>query len=334
MEHKLEITKKLEDLGDQLDSDDFVAILNLPDANLCSKRGEFVLRESSLEQACKGCVTQSIKMDSRLSQEEVKEVIDYFAKNYGTKFITINGRGEVFHSHLREMSLWKIKYADSKGIQSYIFTPGNDLDEQTCITLAERNVNVMISLYGNRFIDADFFEGRAYPEAQRPIQNQADIARQLRDLIRAFRESPNQPEQGTTRLGMNYVVDERDLVDGATKVKRMKEAVNRNGIFFVCNTDFYPHPNPETQRQLRMLSKEYTDFHISHSTGVGGQCQMGAGSAVTIDFNGDLYRCPYMSGGGNGKFQSMSDFKRREVIGKYLKDRAYSCGFRRTPIAI
>ena len=97
MEHKLEITKKLEDLGEDLLREDFVAILNLPDANLCSKRAERIeLEDGTRRQSCKNCITQKIGLGERLSQEEVKEAIDYFAQNYGIQFITVNGRGEVF----------------------------------------------------------------------------------------------------------------------------------------------------------------------------------------------------------------------------------------------
>ncbi len=331
MEHKLEITKKLEDLGEQLDSPDFVAILNLPDANLCSKREEMIeLPDKTRRQACLNCITQKIKLGERVSQNEVKEAIDWFAENYDTRFITVNGRGEVFHPDLRDMTLWKIRYAASVGMQSYVFTPGNDLDDGICQILADYGTNVMVSLRGNQFIDAGFFEGNEYfPPEDPTLQNPEMIAGKIRGLIKAYMESPNQPEEGTTRLGMNYSVSVDDLED-LTKLKSLKEAANRNGIFFVCNTDFKPNPNPETQSKLVKLARDYTDFNISHSTGVKGQCQMGAGSSVTVDFNGTMYRCPYMMGKGDGKFQHMADEERRAIITRYLGDKGFACVLRRT----
>ncbi|MBI4164021.1 MAG: hypothetical protein HY512_04105 [Candidatus Aenigmarchaeota archaeon] len=335
MEYKLEITKKLEDLGDQLDSDDFVAILNLPDANLCSKRGEMVeLPDGARRQACKDCITQKVKLGERLSKGEVMEAIDYFAFEWGTRFITVNGRGEVFHPGIREMTLWKIRYAALKGIQSYIFTPGNDLDQNVSRTLANYGVNVMMSLRGNPFIDADFFDGKTYSVPDDPsLQNPAMIAGKLRGLIMAYKESPKQSEEGTTRIGMNYSVSEDDLKN-PEKLRELKESANTNGIFFVCNTDFKPHTDKEVQAQLGALSREYTDFHQSHSTGVNGQCQMGAGSSATVDFDGRMFRCPYFMGKGDGKFQYMTDEQRKKVVTKYITDREFACALRRTLITV
>ena len=77
MELKLEITKKLKDVGDSLDST--IAILNLPAANLCEKRAEVVRTSNgSFEQSCKGCVTQKIKSGEGLPFDKIKEIIDFF----------------------------------------------------------------------------------------------------------------------------------------------------------------------------------------------------------------------------------------------------------------
>ena len=189
----------------------------------------------------------------------------------------------------------KIRYAhEQHGIQAYVFTAGNNLDEITCQTLVNSEANIMISLFGNWFIDADFFSGKEYPTAPKPLQNQAEIAGNLRRLIRTYREHQNQPEEETTRIGMNYVVSWRDLSDGGAKVRALKQEANDNGIFFVVNTNFQKHPDDETQRLFEQFAHEYSDFHLRHSTAVNGQCQMGAGSSATIDFDGMLLRCPYM----------------------------------------
>lgn len=339
MTRKLEVTGKLEGLGDLLGRDDFVAMLNLPGANFCEKRAELVqLQDGGLEQACKGCVTQPIKGSERLSLAEIKRVIDYFADNYGTRFITINGRGDPFHPRLKAETLEKISYAASRGMQAYIFTAGNNLDEDTCVALAQYGVNVMISLFGNRFIDAAFFDGKSYavprrlPQGRGKLQDEHTIAQNLRRLINAYEQSENQPQEGMTRIGMNYVVSESDIADDGAKVRALQAAANRNGIFFVCNTNFLPHADKETQRQMEAIAHTYSDFNIRHTTAVDGQCQMGAGSSATVDYDGELFRCPYMSGKGEGKFHRLTDPLRQEVIAGYLHDRAYACVMRKTPI--
>lgn len=331
VEKKLEITKKLEDLAQEGTLDRGIAILNLPSANYCEKRAERIYVNGKLQQSCFGCVTQSIKSSDYLGIEDIKRVIDFFAEQYRTRFITINGRGDPFNPKLREDNLEKIRYAHERyGIQAYVFTAGNNLDERTCQSLAENEANVMISLFGNWFIDSNFFVGREYPTAPRPLQNQAEIAVNLRRLIATYKGHPNQPEEGTTRIGMNYVVSERDLVDGGAEVRALKQAANDSGIFFVVNTNFQKHPDDETQRLFEEFAHDYSDFHLRHSTAVNGQCQMGAGSSATIDYDGILLRCPYMdSKEGDGKFQDLSPEKIKEVLGKYMGDRSYPCVMRK-----
>jgi hypothetical protein len=327
MELKLEITKKLERRGSSLE--DSVAILNLPAANYCEKRAEMIqLDDGILEQACPGCISQGLDVKDRLSIEEIKQVIDYFATNFGTQFITVNGRGNPFHSKLAPETLEKVQYAHSKGIHSYVFTSGNNLDENTSQVLANCGTNIMISLFGNRFIDANFFKGKLYPKSQKPLQNQAEIAGNLRRLIEIYKQS-NQPEEGTTRLGMNYVVSETDLKN-RQNVEELKIAANENGLFFVCNTDFQAHQNLNTQRHLEQLAVEQSNFQLRHSTQVNGQCQMGAGSSATVDYNGELFRCPYMSGMGDGRFITLPDNQIKEIMEGYIQDRGYVCVLRRT----
>lgn len=331
VERKLEITKKLEDLAQEGFLDSGIAILNLPSANYCEKRAERIYVGGKLQQSCFGCVTQGIKSKDYLGIDRIKEIIDFFAKQYATKFITINGRGDPFHPRLKGDNLEKICYAHSQhGMQAYVFTAGNNLDERTCQTLADSEANIMISLFGNWFIDADFFAGREYPTAPRPLQNQAEIAGNLRRLISTYKEHPNQPEEGTARIGMNYVVSERDLADGGAKVRALKQAANDNGIFFVVNTNFQKHPDDQTQRLFEEFAHEYSDFHLRHSTAVNGQCQMGAGSSATIDYDGMLLRCPYKDNEeGDGRFQELSPERIRDVLGKYIRDRSYPCVMRK-----
>ena len=331
VEEKLEITQKLEDLAQEGTLDSIIAILNLPSANYCEKRAERVYVDGSLQQACFGCVTQGIKSKNYLRVESIKEILDIFAEQYGTRFITINGRGDPLNPQLSALNLEKISYAHQEhGMQAYVFTAGNNLDERTCQTLADNEANIMISLFGNRFIDADFFSGKEYPTAPKPLQNQAKISRNLRKLISTYREHPNQPQDGTTRIGMNYVVSKSDLTDRGAKIRALKQAANDNQVFFVVNTHFQKHPDEQTQKLFEQFAHEYSDFNLKHSTLVNGQCQMGAGSSATIDFDGMLLRCPYMDNkGGDGKFQDLTPGKIKEVLGKYMVDRSYPCVMRK-----
>ena len=302
MEYKLEILQELENLKEKLHHKDFIAILNLPAINYCEKRAEMIkLSNGELQQACKGCVTQGIIPKGRLSINEIKKIIDFFVENYGTRFITINGRGNPFHRDIKKETLEKIEYAFSKGIQSYIFTAGNNLDKKTCKVLAKNKANIMISLFGNRFIDAEFFKGKKYSAPKgKHMQNEKELAENLRNLIKIHKDKSVLFSNGSTRIGMNYVISETDLADKCKKIKLLKEEIIKNGIFFICNTNFEPHPNLKIQEKLKELAKIYSDFHLSHSTAVEGQCQMGAGSSATVDYDGELYRCPYMDGKGDG----------------------------------
>lgn len=325
---KLEITKRLEQLTN-LNS--IITILNLPAANYCEKRAEMVrLPDGRLEQACRGCITQELGSGERLPIQQIKEVIDFFANKYETQFITINGRGDPLHPKLKKETLGKIEYSTSKGIQSYIFTAGNNLDDETCKFLAEHKVNIMISLFGNKFLDAEFFNRKKYPSSQPPLQNQAQIAENLRRLIGAYQTSLNQPPEGTTRIGMNYVVSEQDIQD-ESKLRQLKAAADKNNIFLICNTNFEPNQDIKKQKQLEQLAQKYSSAHLRHSTAIGSQCQMGAGSSATVDYNGTLYRCPYMTGKGDGKFTEMPKAEIRAVLSGYIKDRDYACVIRKTP---
>ena len=339
MEHKLEITHKLEKIADTLDGR--IAILNLPAANLCEKRDERILVGGQLIQPCVGCITQKVNPLESLPIEKIKEIIDHFAEKYGVQFITINGRGDPFHPSIKAETLEKVQYSyDTWGIQSYIFSAGNNLDAATCAFLADHNVNIILSLLGNRFIDADFFRGKEYPPSEPPLQNEAITALNIRRLISVYRESPHQPEVGTTRLGMNYVVSHvrkynreivwSDIADGAKKLKALKEAANENGIFFVVNTPFHPNKDAAIQKQLEEMAYSFSDFHMRHSTIVNGECQMGAGSGATVDSDGMLLRCPYMDNTeGQGRFYDLAQEKRAEIILSYMGDRKYVCVMRK-----
>ncbi|OIO25277.1 hypothetical protein AUJ14_04640 [Candidatus Micrarchaeota archaeon CG1_02_55_22] len=267
-----------------------------------------------------------------MSQDEIMEAIDWFAKNYDTRIITVNGRGNPFHPLLKEETLLKIHHAGKLGMKAYVFTASDNLDEELCKELADTGTNVMISLYGNKFIDAGFFSGKEYaPAPAKGLQDEAAIANRLRLLTKAYKESSNQPPEGTTRLAMNYVVGESDLRD-ESKLRDLSTAASENNVFFVCNTPFVRNKSLEIQNALEELAAQYTHFHLSHSTAVDGQCQMGAGASATVDYNGALYRCPYFAGGGDGNFLELSDAQRRTIVGKYLNDRNYACVMRRTPL--
>ena len=313
-----------------------VHVLNLPDANICEKRKEQVkLQDGTTRQACLGCVTQEFHGGRRMRQENVIEIISYFAKLHGTGVLTINGRGDPFHPRLKQMTLDKIMFASSFGIRSYVFTAGQNLDSETCRILAECGTNVMISLFGNQFLDAEFFQGRQYSESP-PLQNEAEIAHNLRTLIEAYHTfGVSMPRliEDTTRIGMNYVVSESDLKDGGAKLRALKEAAEANGIFFICNTEFHLDPNSEKYHTLKALARENSSFNLEHSTAdERGQCMVGAGAAVTIDYDGTMFRCPYMNGKGDGHFLEMDDAARENVISTYLQDVGYACALRKTPL--
>ncbi len=324
----LEITAELQKHAETLD--ERIAVLNLPAANFCEKRSELVEVAGKLERACRSCITEGVKAASRMSLEQIKRTIDYFAQNYGTMYITINGRGSPFHPLLKAETMGKISYAAEKGIKSYVFTAGDNLDEITCRELADHKASVIISLYGNRFIDADFFEGQEYSSASKPLQNQQEVAGNLRRLLRAYHESPHQPVEGITRIGMNYVVSESDLADNGTKLKALKEAANKAGLFFICNTPFEKNGDKGAQARLEARAREYSNFHLRHSTAIGEQCQMGAGSGVTVDYDGTLLRCPYMqTSQGQGKFQELSETECQKVLAEYQADRTFPCVMRK-----
>ena len=288
---KLELTKKLNDLAREGKLDGSVAILNLPGEFHCEKIEEIRQTPGGLwVQSCKDCVAEKEIPKRRLPSGKLNEIIDHFSANYGTKFIAIPGRGNPLHPKVREETLEKIRYASTKGLQSYIFSASNGLTEDICRTLAEKGTNVMMSLRGNPFIDSAFFSGKQYPSSTGNKQNEARIAERFRRLIKAYQESPNQPEPGTTRLAMNYVVTETDLTDNGKKIKDLRQATSDNGILLVTNSEFDIYTNkrmsPETKERILSLTSP-------HSTTVNGQCRMGARSSLTIDSDGTVLPCPY-----------------------------------------
>lgn len=216
---------------------------------------------------------------------------------------------------------------------SFIFTAGNNLDgnieEKTCKILVESGANVIWSLFGNGFIDSDFFDGREYPSAQPPIQDQRKIAENMRRLISAYNDFDDQPEEGTTRIGISYVISKKDLDEDCAKIKRLKQACNENGIFFNCNTNFHSHPNPDIQRRLEEASVKYTDFGLKNTTTVNGYCQMGAGSSATVDHDGTLLRCPYMDRSqGEGNILVHDRPFITDILRKFMTERTLPCVIR------
>ena len=303
MVKKLEITQRLESLARAPSRKGFsnrlmdgVAILNLPAPYYC-------------ERNCPGCITKreeniDRERKERLPLESIKSLIDFFADEYGTQFITINGRGDPFHPEVQTETLEKIMYAKSKGIQSYVFSAGDNLNEDICHMLAEHEVNVMMSLYGNPFAD--------------------EAGENLRNLIRIYNSFPKQPEEGLTRIGMNYVVGPGDLRD-KSRLLHARQSAHENGLFFVCNTVF----SQKAGEELTSLASEHTDFRLPHSTFADGRCQMGAGSSITIAANGEIYRCPYMLDGSDGKISERSEQMLNATISRYLGNREYSCVIRK-----
>ncbi|MFC1753159.1 hypothetical protein ACFL96_07160 [Thermoproteota archaeon] len=310
MEHRLEIVNEIEKLDDL---DDIIAILNLPDARLCAH-------------GCPECITSDFDadFDKRISIDRFKEVIDFFHENYDIKWITRHGYGDVFHRKLAEMTLDVINYSSSKGIKSFIFTAGDNLYENVCNSLAENQVNIMISLLGNPWFDAEFFNRK------QPNGKQTVIADNIRRLIMKYQENGVlNPEKGKTRIGLNYVGSEDDVND-ETRLKELKIAANDNGLYFLCNTNFNTHPNPKIQEKIVGLSRKYADFNHPHSILIRGQCRMGARSAATVNYKGTMYNCPYLDDKGDGNFFDMTDTERKTIIEGYKNDTETQCGLRGT----
>jgi MoaA/NifB/PqqE/SkfB family radical SAM enzyme len=325
VEKKLEITRRLEaraapngNFKNRLRGT--FSILNLPAPFHCGR-------------ACKGCINRqpgarkTLEEENRgaLSPQQTKDIISLFAEKYGTLFITVNGRGDPFHPKVAEETLEKISHANSLGMQAYVFTAGDNLDARTSRFLAESGTNVMISLFGNQFLGAEFFDGEAYS------RRDAKVAANLRTLIAEYMSSSNQPEDGITRIGMNYVLGPDDA-DDHTRLARLKLAANQNGIFFICNRDFDTGAHAEHNGVLTALARAYSDFGLPHSTFADGVCQMGAGSSITIAANGDVYRCPYMLEGSDGNVLSMGEDGITLLFARYLANREYCCIVRKTEI--
>jgi len=273
-------------------------MLNLPAPMYCDK-------------GCGGCYNDDLEVDPEkaMTPEQTREVMDFFKREHGTEFITINGRGDIFHPEVRGQTLEKINYAASKGIQSYVFTAGDSLDNEIIETLSGTGTNVMISLLGNDFIDTGFFDRSVHLQP---------TAYKIKALLSAYTSSFS-PVHGTTRIGMNYVISKRDVKD-ETHVSSLKHVINDHGIFFVCNTNFQGATQEEKE-----LAHRYSDFNLRHSTAVDGICQMGAGSSATVDYDGALFRCPYMKEGSDGNFFTMTPGDVRAILTKYRFDIARSC---------
>ena len=315
---KLEINHKLEQMRSKLDKS--IAILNVPVAFHC-------------EHKCNGCVSRKAgrkmlkkERNGALPRKEIRKIIDHFKDKYDTKFITVNGRGDPFHEEVVLDTLDRINYAHDHEIQAYIFTAGDSLNDMICSNLAGVDANVMISLFGNGFIDADFFTGKTYK-----TKGQTKRAENIRELIMRMKYPIKEPEEGLTRIGMNYVVKETDLAD-RNRLAELKEAANEHGIFFICNLNFFPHEDQEIQKKLQALAIENSDFNLVHSTAVDGVCQMGAGSSATISPDGLLYRCPYMMKGDNRSFLIMSEGEKEKKLDRYMNRRKYACVLRKTPV--
>jgi len=314
MAKKLEVTRSLERQAERRrhslgDAEPAVDMLNLPAAFLC-------------ERSCAGCIANhddiaKKEMLGRLPRWSLYDVISLFAKRFGTRHITINGRGDPLHPLIRNETLGKINYAFTLGLGAYLFTSGSNLDIKACRLLAAHKTNVMISLFGNRFIDAGFFEGKRY-EGEK-----GRIAANIRMLMHAYKAT-DEPGDGLTRIGMNYVVQESDL-ERSGRLRKLHEAAADNGIFFICNTSF-----SERCDTLREFARENSDFSLPHSTAVDGICQMGAGASITVAANGDIYRCPYMLEGSDGNIRGMTEEGIRAIIARHRAGDGFACTLRKT----
>lgn len=320
---KLEITKKLETMAKKQTRfgsllEDSVAILNLPTIFQCQK-------------GCRSCVMQENPRVDREKEERLPfwmmlKAISRFRESFGTEFVTINGRGDPLHPSLVDETLEKIAFSSGRGIGSYIFTAGENLDDELCRTLAWQEVNVMISLFGNAFVDADFFDGKEYQGKE------GIVAKNIRTLISAFERCEKQPEEGLTRLGMNYVVGEKDIVN-QSRLMALRAAASEHGIFFICNVNFREETDQLLRKKIRQIAKQNSDFGLEHSTYVDGVCQMGAGSSITIAPDGELYRCPYMLDGSDGNIATITLEKLSRILSGHIRDKRFSCVLRKTEIS-
>lgn len=312
------------------DLDKIIAILNLPRPNICTRRGKKVVADDgTIDYSCKGCIAGADKGGPMLSLDSIKGIIDYFKDKYGTIFTTITGKGDPFHPKLVDSSVGILDHSAKRGLIPYVFTAGDHLDDRVIKALVDSKANVMISLLGNPFIDADFFAGKTYPKITDPgfIDPHA-IAGSIRKLISAYKDIPT--PAGTTRIGMNYVIKPADLKDDS-KVKALSMAAADHGIFLICNPYFAPDIDATTTDALAKMAKKYSHFHLTHSTGFDGRCHVGAGSSATVDYDGRLFRCPHMTDGDDGNFTDLiktGDISK--VLAKYIADRKYSCMMRKT----
>ncbi|MBI2572331.1 hypothetical protein HYV86_00565 [Candidatus Woesearchaeota archaeon] len=306
----LEIVADLEQVARaaRLDLNQLPYILNLPDVNVCEKRSQYVFENDKKVQACRGCVTSPFAGDDRiLSLDQSIMILDFAKEHFDIGWITINGYGDPLSgavmpdgNTIKQRTIAKIQHAARLGVRSYVFNAGDNLDPQTADIFVENGVNVMWSLFGNKFVDADFFGGREYDEplqlrgtAQQ--QNPARIAANLRDFISTMNRKAHSPKDGITRLGMNYVFTEHDR-ENPQRVERLSQAAQEHGIAFMCNTPF-----GTTDIILKQAAKQYVPNQRSHSTSVYvpslgmEQCQMGAGAVITVGAYGNIGQCPYVA---------------------------------------
>ena len=341
MEYKLEITMELEKLALTEDLDDRIAVLNMPVGPLCGKMSEKVIERGTERYSCEDCIARvllqakGLSLGEGMSEEQAEEIIDFFAEHHGTRIITVNGRGDPFHPNYRRGTLAKIRHAAKRGMQSYVFTAGNALDDEIIEQLALHKVNVMISEYGNKvtaegksFLDADFFSGRAYSSSTGRFFDANSVATNLRQLIARYQQMNDTP-LGATRLGMNYVVTEEDIIDSGMKLSLLKEEADRNRIFLICNTPFDKNQDESKQNVLERMAHKYSSFHLQHSTLVDGYCRMGVG-AITVEHDGTVLDCPYknVSDGEGNFFELLKSGRIYDVVDRFRDSRVAPCVLR------
>ena len=134
--------------------------------------------------------------------------------------------------------------------------------------------------------------------------------------------------KGITRVCMNYVISDKDIKDKAKKLSKLKIAANKNGISLIVNTNFKRSSDKNKQKHIEAIAKKYSDFNLKHTTDVNGICQMGAGSSITVDYDGTILRCPYMDNkDGVGNFLDLREEDIKKRVKEFFKNKK-SCVMR------
>ncbi|OIO65765.1 hypothetical protein COY28_00625 [Candidatus Woesearchaeota archaeon CG_4_10_14_0_2_um_filter_57_5] len=300
---ELEVADRLQKMYLEGTLERSIALLNITRPNICEKRGESQEIDGQVQQSCRGCVTQGIgRKGAYASLEQLTGIIDYFAQTWGARVLAIPGQGNPLHPALAQDTMALLEYAfNTYGMIGYTFNAVDNLTEENCRRLADAQVNVMVSLKGNQFIDAPFFHDhpRYSPPTRKGEQDRPRIAEELNRFLDIYGDHPDQPAEGLTRIGFNYVVGPSDVADQGAKLDRLSKAIRARGYWFGVNTPFERNEDQGVQARLEALQREYVDrphsLAIKTSDGVH-QCALGNTWTATVGPFGELYQCPYMGG--------------------------------------